>query len=812
MSTVKNIQIQDATGNSYNVRDIGSEAQYVEVSFDVNGEIIADITAPGVVVDETKGLSVVLKDMSTNTGGHEIKDSVGTTFPKRANLVFENAIVADDETNDATIVTPKGLEIELGDVSGAVATQDFDDVILTWSDPSDVVIGGSTLVYWAGTTVVRKKGSAPQSVSDGTVIVTNTTRDQYASTGYRDEGLDFGDTYYYRFFPYRMSGTTKVHTTGSAVSVVIEKTALTVPLQSGTVTYDGTVQSPTWSNYDSSQLTIGGDEDGTNAGTYTATFTPKTGYKWSDDSESAKNVDWVISKATLTPPAVTDTSKTYNGSAQNPTIAAYDNTKISVAGDSATNAGSYTVVFSLVDSNNYEWSTGAVTSVAWSIAQATGTCTLSKSSMTLDTTTLTDTVTVSDATGTVTVSSSDTTVVTATLSGNTITISSVNNTTGTATVTVSIAASVDGNYSTGTKTISATCTFTNIYGVEWAGTSSSAWTRTDAAASFTDPSPAVSNGDGSSPFDNCMPWSGMKRVTYSAAGTLVEIPKFWYKWTRTGAKMKLQISDGPQTASGWHVSPAHADRGDGKGERDKVYVGAYHCATSTYKSTTGVKPMNYQTRATFRASIHSLGSTYWQYDYAMYWTIAMLYLVEYADWNSQAKIGYGCGNNSAAENAGLTDSMIYHTGTNAVNRTTYGHTRYRYIEDLWGNVYDWCDGIYFGGTYNEEVYAIKNPANFSDTRGGTNVGRRASENGVATAWTSPSTTGFEYAIYPSATTNDYTHATYDCDRCNFGTGGVVLYVGGNDSQNQDNGLFYLNGYFADTVAPVSIGGRLQRLP
>ena len=70
--------------------------------------------------------------------------------------------------------------------------------------------------------------------------------------------------------------------------------------------------------------------------------------------------------------------------------------------------------------------------------------------------------------------------------------------------------------------------------------------------------------------------------------------------------MKLQISDTAQ--EGFFVSPAHADRGDGKGERDKVYVGAYHCGTN-YKSTTGVKPIASITRDTARTNIHNLGST-----------------------------------------------------------------------------------------------------------------------------------------------------------------------------------------------------------
>lgn len=346
-----------------------------------------------------------------------------------------------------------------------------------------------------------------------------------------------------------------------------------------------------------------------------------------------------------------------------------------------------------------------------------------------------------------------------------------------------------------------------IYGAEWDGSSSPAWTRTDDAANFSDPSPAVNNGNGSSPFDNILPWSGMRRVEDAKAGTLVEIPKFYYKWTRDGAKMKLQIS--ASQFNGSLVSPAHADRGDGKGERDVVYVGAYPCATSTYKSTTGVKPQTSKKRAEFRTSIHNLDSTIWQYDFAMYWTIMMLYLVEYANWNSQAKIGYGCGNNSSTENAGLTDAMTYHTGTNAANRTTYGHIRYRYIEDLWSNVLSWCDGIYFIST---DIYVIKNPSSFSDSSGGTNVGTRANTSGVVTAWTSPSTSGFEYALYPSATTSDSTYSTYICDGYSKGSGYTLLIVGSHFNQSQQRGAFYFNGYNSASYSAESLGSRLQKLP
>lgn len=345
-----------------------------------------------------------------------------------------------------------------------------------------------------------------------------------------------------------------------------------------------------------------------------------------------------------------------------------------------------------------------------------------------------------------------------------------------------------------------------IYGAVWDGGSSPAWTRTDLATNFADPVAAVANGDGSSPFDDIMPWSGMQIVEDAEAGTLVSIPKYWYKWTRDGASMKLQISPEPQPKKGFLVSPAHADRGDGVGERDVVYVGRYHCA-STYKSTSGVTPVTSRTRAVFRSSIHALGSDIWQYDYAMFWTIAMLYLVEYANWNSQEMIGYG-GGVRALSNEGLTDAMQYHTGTNASTRQTYGSVQYRHIEGLWSNVFDWCDGVYFNGA---EVYCIKTPANFHDTSNGVLVGTRASATNMIKAFSTPIADGFEYALYPNECISGL-FTEYVCDRCEYG--GEVLYVGGHhDSWDRlYEGLFYMNGQYASSSYTNMSGGRLMKLP
>ena len=704
------------------------------------------------------------------------------------------------------VTIPGGSGVKIGDVTGATASVTAKEVSLIWSDPENVVVSGVVLARWGGTLVVRKAGSAPTSRTDGTTVVNNTTRNQYSSTPFVDDDstLAYDTTYYYRFFPYTDGYD---YTDGSSVSVTPTRIVITtVPSQSGTLTYDGTEKTPTWSGYDSDKMTILITPQ-TDAGTYQASFTPKEGYCWQGGSTSAQTVNWTIDKANLIKPEQSG-SLTYDGTVQTCVWDSnYDNTKMTVSGNTGTNAGSYTATFAIIDSSNYQWSDGSVLdkTSTWSIGKATGSFTLGSNSVTLNSSTLSTNVsftTVGD--GVLSVQSSDTSVATATISGSNIVISSVNSTTGTATVTVSLSATT--NYSApANQTIAVTAQFVTIYGAQWDGSSTTAWSRTDASANFSDPSPAVNNGTGSSPFDNLMPWSGMVKVEDATAGTLVRIPKFWYKWTYSGSSMKLQIADG--AVDGFLVSPAHADRGDGKGERDYVYVGRYHCATSTYKSTTGVKPANNYTRASFRSYIHNLGSDIWQYDFAMYWTICMLYLVEFADWNSQAKIGYGCGNGSAAENAGLTDAMQYHTGTNAASRTTYGHTQYRYIEDLWGNVYDWCDGIYFSSS---SIYVIKNPSSFSDTSGGTYIGTRPTSSNYISAWNKPTTSGFEYALYPSVVNG--TESTYVCDYCGYHSSGVVLRVGGNYVQSQGYGLFCLYGSVSASSKGSGVGSRLQKLP
>lgn len=363
----------------------------------------------------------------------------------------------------------------------------------------------------------------------------------------------------------------------------------------------------------------------------------------------------------------------------------------------------------------------------------------------------------------------------------------------------------------------------HTYGAEWDGTSTTAWTRTDESADFVNPTPYRSGmtGDPSSPFDNLMPWAGMT-VEERTGGTMVKIPKFWYKLTQNGKAIKVQISNTAQ--EGFSVSPTHMDRGDGKGERDAVYVGRYHCGTN-YKSVPTI-PLSAMTRASARTQIHALGENIWQFDFATRFTIWLLYIVEFANWNSQARIGRGSGNGSSKETMGYTDSMPYHTGTMGVSSNVRGcNTQYRHIEGLWDNVFDWLDGCYYTPYNPTTLHIILNPSNFSDSSGsvasysvagyGYGSGSYPQELGVR------NTTGMFPLFVPTYFGGD--NSSYTCDAWNAASANFSsekakpwLYSGGSFSYSTVTttgdlafGIWYLS---CQDSSSGAIGCRLMELP
>ena len=261
-----------------------------------------------------------------------------------------------------------------------------------------------------------------------------------------------------------------------------------VPTQTGSLTYNGSAQSPTWSGYDASKMTLGGTTSSTNTGSHTATFTPKANYQWSDGDTSGKSAVWTIGRATISTVPSQSGSLTYTGSPQSPSWSNYDSGKMTLGGThSATNAGSYQATFT--PTANYQWSGGGTggKNVSWSIGKAAGSLTLNRASLTLNNSTKSGTITVTrPGDGVVTASSDNNGIAKVSVSGTTVTVTAIAY--GSATITVNVAAGTNH-----TAPSSKTCAVTvNLFN---ATLNSNTWAAVKAASDAGDAASVWSVGD-----------------------------------------------------------------------------------------------------------------------------------------------------------------------------------------------------------------------------------------------------------------------------------------------------------------------------
>lgn len=351
-----------------------------------------------------------------------------------------------------------------------------------------------------------------------------------------------------------------------------------------------------------------------------------------------------------------------------------------------------------------------------------------------------------------------------------------------------------------------------VYGVEWDYSQPSpALTRTGDAAGFTDPVPATSlTGTGSSPFDNIMPWAGMRmcniingQVDYwqgdpqfsqTSYDTMVYIPEFWYKAEKDEAATRWRWSISPVEKDGYKKHP-----GSGR------YVGRYHTSgnSSLVRSVSGPSPLTNVSLKNFRTYSHSKGGNWWTEDIATLSALQMLYLVEFANFNSQVVLGRGNTNTSGSnQRNGLTDSALYHT-----LKRDGGANQYRWIENPYTNIYCWIDGAV---TYNKELFIGTDNSLFDGTTSG------LSGTGLMIPYgDSASTLGFnehsEFAFIPTSFVSNT--STYITDGVYSGaTGPDGLYTGSNYNAKGYAGLFYFCATSLETSSHADRGARLIYIP
>lgn len=99
-----------------------------------------------------------------------------------------------------------GITITPKPVNNPTIENADESVIIKWQDPENTVISGSTFSTWAGTKLVMSETGYPANPDDGTLVVDNTMRDKYKTTGYTVTGLTNGKQYYFALFPYSTDG------------------------------------------------------------------------------------------------------------------------------------------------------------------------------------------------------------------------------------------------------------------------------------------------------------------------------------------------------------------------------------------------------------------------------------------------------------------------------------------------------------------------------------------------------------------------------------------------------------------------------
>ena len=364
-------------------------------------------------------------------------------------------------------------------------------------------------------------------------------------------------------------------------------------------------------------------------------------------------------------------------------------------------------------------------------------------------------------------------------------------------------------------------TTADVFGVVWDySNSSTALTRLNRQSDpsgfvtvdvLTEPVAAVGTDFGSSPFDSHAPWSGMEEynIVNNAVGpkygetgfsrtdndTMVYIPEFYYNVKDDSANSKRYFYISDRKIDGFEKHP-----GSGR------YVGRYNTIAGNYSESDAAPYVNI-TINTARTGATGKGSKWSLYDYASWCAIQLLYLVEYADWNSQTKIGRGYVNGSSALTSGATDTMAYHTGRVA---GTDGKTavQYRHIENAWGNVAEFVDGLNAKGS---SVYICTDPSRYASNT----ADRYIEFTGMPTASAYISGLkyydGYPWLMLPQ--TGKGSSSTYIPDLYGYWTSDwAYMKIGGHYSAGSDAGLFNFDRGGPTSEASSNMGARLQFNP
>ena len=297
----------------------------------------------------------------------------------------------------------------------------------------------------------------------------------------------------------------------------------------------------------------------------------------------------------------------------------------------------------------------------------------------------------------------------------------------------------------------------------------------------------------------------------AAGNVMVEIPKFYYKYVYSGTTHTWRIAAAP--AAGYTVHPAFIREGVEVSYRYRnAYVPRYN--GTKLISASGVYPTANQTRAVFRTQAAANGAGWSQVDWYLHSAIQLIYLVEYADFDTQTTIGMGrtqlSGGNWADGSyyalSGLSNSKGNGTFSVSIGGTSFStdYMSYRGIEHWYGHLYQFIDGVNVQGS----TYWVSNkPSTFADdvfSGDYANIGTAGATSGYPSSLKNVSGGFLPNAVAGSTSVGLCDYYAYG------GTGNYVVQVGGLANAGLAAGGFLLYSIGAASLASVNLASGLCR--
>jgi len=288
-------------------------------------------------------------------------------------------------------------------------------------------------------------------------------------------------------------------------------------------------------------------------------------------------------------------------------------------------------------------------------------------------------------------------------------------------------------------------------------------------------------------------------ITSGDAGdVMIEFPKTGFQISTVSNTLTVKITDDPAKAGFKYYAHTRVTEGD----RNKLYIGAYKGSnvSSKLRSLSGKAPHANETIGQFRIKAQANGAGYDQFTFYPMTLIQCLFIVRFKSLDSQTALGRGyVDGNSAAINTGGTNakSMFYGETGGKLQMKCFG------IEDLWGNVFDWIDGLFSNASWN----ILTAFQNFNDTGSGyTDRGQGATAN-IGNYMSKPQGTSERGFIAKEVAGSS---STYFADAASLSAGSLPLFGGSWDSAAYA-GVFRLYVSYSASIVSASIGGRLMYL-